>query len=112
MILVPEYNHSFPAPLKHAIDLHFHQWAHKSVTFVGYGAASGGLRAIEQLRLIFPELRAMTTRDVVTVSAPWARTGGFVPTSGEQGALDATLADLTWWARALKSARDRESLTV
>lgn len=105
LILVPEYNHSFPGALKDAIDLHFTQWVRKPVSFVGYGAASGGMRAIEQLRLVFPELRAMTTRDVVTVSAPWARGESFAPTEGEEGALDATLVDLSWWATALRAAR-------
>lgn len=112
LILVPEYNHSFPGALKDAIDLHFSQWAHKPVSFVGYGAASGGMRAIEQLRLIFPELRATTTRDVVTVSAPWAREDGFRPTPGEDGALEATLADLMWWATALRAARVRDEVAV
>ena len=112
LILVPEYNHSFPGALKDAIDLHYTQWEHKPVSFVGYGAASGGMRAIEQLRLIFPELRAMTTRDVVTVSAPWARSGDFTPTAAENGALDATLADLSWWAHALRAARGHDEIAA
>ena len=112
LILVPEYNHSFPGALKDANDLHCSQWAHKPASFVGYGAASGGMRAIEQLRLIFPELRAMTTRDVVTVSAPWARAGRFTPTAAEDGALDATLADLSWWAHALRAARAHDALAA
>ena len=42
VIVTPEYNHSFPASLKNAIDWHHRQWMFKPVTFVSYGAASGG----------------------------------------------------------------------
>ncbi|MFF9346287.1 NADPH-dependent FMN reductase [Streptomyces sp. NPDC014734] len=41
VLLTPEYNHSFPAPLKNAIDWHFTEWAYKPVVFVGYGGSGG-----------------------------------------------------------------------
>ncbi|WET82971.1 NAD(P)H-dependent oxidoreductase [Amycolatopsis sp. QT-25] len=107
LVLTPEYNHSFPAALKNAIDWHFTEWAHKPVAFVGYGAGSGGIRAIEQLRLIFPELRATTIRDAVLLTAPWTRLGpnGYEGTEGERGALAATMTELGWWARTLRAGR-------
>ncbi|MGY6653051.1 NADPH-dependent FMN reductase [Amycolatopsis sp. TRM77291] len=107
LVVTPEYNHSFPAALKNAIDWHFTEWAYKPVGFVGYGAGSGGIRAIEQLRLIFPELRATTIRDAVLLNAPWTRLGpnGYEGTEGERGALAATMTELTWWARTLRAGR-------
>ncbi|WP_410598964.1 NADPH-dependent FMN reductase [Amycolatopsis sp. lyj-90] len=107
LIVTPEYNHSFPAALKNAIDWHFTEWAYKPVAFVGYGAGSGGIRAIEQLRLIFPELRATTTRDAVLLNAPWTRFGpdGYKSTEGERAALAATMTELEWWARTLRAGR-------
>ncbi|AUI58860.1 NADPH-dependent FMN reductase [Amycolatopsis sp. BJA-103] len=107
LIVTPEYNHSFPAALKNAIDWHFTEWAYKPVAFVGYGAGSGGIRAIEQLRLIFPELRATTTRDAVLLNAPWTRFGadGYESTEGERAALAATMTELGWWARTLRAGR-------
>ena len=50
VVVTPEYNHSFPAPLKNAIDWAFRQWQAKPVAFVSYGGLAGGLRAVEQLR--------------------------------------------------------------
>ncbi|MFC9257069.1 NADPH-dependent FMN reductase [Amycolatopsis thailandensis] len=107
LVVTPEYNHSFPAALKNAIDWHFSEWAHKPVAFVGYGAGSGGIRAIEQLRLIFPELRATTIRDAVLLNAPWTRLGpnGYEGTEGERAALAGTMAELGWWARTLRAGR-------
>ncbi|AKU15173.1 NADPH-dependent FMN reductase [Luteipulveratus mongoliensis] len=110
IVLTPEYNHSFPASLKNAIDWHYTEWTRKPVTFVSYGAGSGGLRAVEQLRLIFPELQSMTTRNVVGITAPWnhLEDGLFVAPDSVIGALDATLAELHWWATALRAARRPE----
>lgn len=108
VVLTPEYNHSFPAALKHAIDWHHTEWARKPVAFVGYGAGAGGARAVEQLRQVFPELRATTVRDAVLLRQPWERLsadGEFQPDAGEEAALDATAAELSWWARALQAAR-------
>ncbi len=110
LVVTPEYNHSFPAALKNAIDWHYKEWAYKPVAFVGYGAGSGGIRAIEQLRLIFPELRATTIREAVLLVAPWTRFGpnGYEATEGERAALAATMSELGWWARTLRAGRVAE----
>src|SRR5690349_18936956 len=49
-IVTPEYNHSFPGPLKHHIDNVRREWHAKPVALVSYGGISGGLRASEALR--------------------------------------------------------------
>jgi len=111
LILTPEYNHSFPASLKNAIDWHFDEWAYKPVAFVAYGASSGGIRAVEQLRLIFPELRATTVRNAVLLAAPWTQItedGRFDPGEAVVSALEATLDELRWWATALREGRATE----
>ena len=66
LVVTPEYNHGYPAPLKHAIDLGYAEWHAKPVAFVSYGGMSGGLRAVEQLRQVFVELHAVTVRDGVS----------------------------------------------
>ena len=43
----------------------------KPVAFVSYGGVSGGLRAVEQLRLVFAELHAVTMRDAVSFAGAW-----------------------------------------
>jgi NAD(P)H-dependent FMN reductase len=107
VFLTPEYNHSFPASVKNVIDWHFTEWAYKPVAFVGYGG-SGGVRAIEQLRTVFPELRATTVRESVLLPMAWEHLdadGSFVPPPGTVRALHATMNELRTWARALRSLR-------
>ncbi|MFE7564098.1 NADPH-dependent FMN reductase [Kitasatospora sp. NPDC057500] len=107
VFLTPEYNHSFPAALKNAIDWHFTEWAYKPVAFVGYGG-SGGIRAIEQLRTVLPELRATTIRESVLLPMAWEHIdadGHFVAPPGATKALHSTLEELRTWARALRALR-------
>ncbi|MCP2357255.1 NAD(P)H-dependent FMN reductase [Nonomuraea thailandensis] len=107
VFLVPEYNHSFPAPVKNAIDWHFTEWAYKPVAFVAYGA-SGGIRAVEQLRTVFPELRATTVRESVLLPMAWEHLdagGRFVPPPGTVEALHTMMTELRTWARALRPVR-------
>ena len=40
VVVTPEYNHSFPAPLKQAIDYAYDEWQAKPVGFVSYGCGS------------------------------------------------------------------------
>lgn len=54
IVVTPEYNHSFPGPLKSLIDSFYTEWQAKPVGFVSYGGISGGLRAVEQLRGCLP----------------------------------------------------------
>lgn len=107
VIITPEYNHSFPAPLKHAIDLHVTEWQAKPIAFISYGGMSGGLRAIEQLRLVFAELHAVTIRDTVSFHRIWECFDGTGnPKDPEVDvAADLLLDRLAWWAHALRRAR-------
>ncbi|WP_329565539.1 NADPH-dependent FMN reductase [Kitasatospora sp. NBC_01266] len=108
VIVTPEYNHSFPAALKNLIDWHHGQWHAKPVGFVSYGGLGGGLRAVEQLRLVFAELHAMTVRDSVSLHGPWsglAENGAPRDTAVCEGAAKGMLGQLNWWGRALRAAR-------
>lgn len=111
VVVTPEYNHSFPAALKNAIDWHYSEWMRKPVAFVGYGAGSGGIRAVEHLRLVFAEVSAATIRSSVLLSAPWEHmTGaGFAADAGSDRAAATMLTELLWWAGALRAARLDES---
>lgn len=107
VVITPEYNHSFSAPLKNLIDWHRTEWYAKPVGFVSYGGLSGGLRAVEQLRLVFAELHATTIRDTVSFHAVWEQLGPDGNLRTVEGAIPAKtmLERLTWWAAALKDAR-------
>lgn len=108
VVVTPEYNRGYPAPLKHAIDLVVDEWQAKPVGFVTYGGVGRGLRAAEQLRQVFAELHVVALRDAVSLN----RFGGDVDDAGwvfdHTGAPQAAktlLARLEWWARALREAR-------
>ena len=59
IVVTPEYNHSYPASLKAAIDWHFDQWAAKPVAFVSYGGAAGGRHGVLHLENVLTELHAV-----------------------------------------------------
>ncbi|MFF4400026.1 NADPH-dependent FMN reductase [Streptomyces sp. NPDC001480] len=108
VVITPEYNHSFPAALKNLIDWHHGQWQAKPVGFVSYGGLGGGLRAVEQLRLVFAELHAVTVRDSVSLHGPWSGLGeDGTPRDAAvcAGAAKGMLGQLAWWGRALRTAR-------
>ncbi|MEU0568955.1 NAD(P)H-dependent oxidoreductase [Nonomuraea sp. NPDC005983] len=110
VVVTPEYNLSFPAPLKTAIDWFHEEWQAKPVTFVSYGRESGGLHAVAQLRQVFVELHAVPIRDAVSLPCYWNRfaADGSWPRPGDgEDAVRATLDQLTWWARALRDARTK-----
>jgi NAD(P)H-dependent FMN reductase len=108
VIITPEYNHSFPAPVKHAIDLAYREWNGKPVGFVSYGGMSGGIRAVEHLRGVFAELHTVTVRDAVIFPNVWDR----FDASGEPKDPEAAAAaaaqmfdQLAWWGEALRAAK-------
>ncbi|GIH23275.1 putative reductase [Acrocarpospora phusangensis] len=109
LVVTPEYNRSFPAPLKTAIDWFYAEWHAKPVTFISYGRESGGRHATAQLRQIFTELHAVAIRDEVALACYWeqfAADGTWPkPTSPCNAALKTTLDQLSWWAHALREAR-------
>jgi NAD(P)H-dependent FMN reductase len=108
VVVTPEYNHSFPAALKQAIDLGKREWQAKPVAFVSYGGMSGGLRAVEHLRQVFAELHAVTMRDTVSFHnyrQQFDPSGQPVDAAGTGAAAKTMLDQLAWWAVALRTAR-------
>ncbi|MEU8632432.1 NAD(P)H-dependent oxidoreductase [Amycolatopsis sp. NPDC048633] len=107
VVVTPEYNHSYPASLKNAIDWHRTEWTAKPVAFVSYGGMSGGLRAVEHLRAVFAELHAVTIRETVSFHGAHTRFGPDGKPTDEAAAVAAkTMLDqLGWWARSLTEAR-------
>ncbi|MFI7320896.1 NADPH-dependent FMN reductase [Streptomyces venezuelae] len=108
VVITPEYNHSYPASLKTAIDWHYAQWRAKPVGFVSYGGLSGGLRAVEHLRQVYAELHAVTVRDTVSFHGPrscFDASGEPLDPAGPEAAAKTMLDQLTWWARTLRDGK-------
>ncbi|HZZ49512.1 MAG TPA: NAD(P)H-dependent oxidoreductase [Pseudonocardia sp.] len=110
-VVTPEYNHSYPGPLKTAIDSLGSEWRATPVGFVSYGGLSGGLRAVEPLRIAFAELHAVTVRETVSFHSypdKFDQHGQPTDEVGPAAAADALLDQLTWWGRALRAAKLRQ----
>jgi len=115
VIVTPEYNHGYPAPLKALIDSVNAEWQAKPVAFVSYGGISGGLRAVEQLRLVFAEVHAVAIRDSVSFANAWSQFGAageLVAPEAANAAMSTMLARLSWWALALRGAREASAYAL
>lgn len=107
ILVTPEYNHSYPASLKAAIDWHFTQWTAKPVAFASYGGAAGGRHAVLHLENVLTELHAVTVRDGLSFPnyfTSWQDGRPLDPAAAVRA--KAMLDQLEWWARALKAARE------
>lgn len=113
VLVTPEYNRSYPAVLKNALDYVDFQLARKPVALVAHGS-TGGAQAVGHLRGVLPGLLAVTVPKATFITG---RAGELIDESGKlnaeaqahpygpAAALKATLADLQWYAAALAAAR-------
>ncbi len=103
--VTPEYNHGVPGAMKNAVDLLYPEWAHKTVGFVGYGY-DGGVRSVEQWRMILAAVHAHPVRSQVSLSLvhDW-KDGEFTPIdrrAGELGRVADQVVALTLATRSLR----------
>jgi len=109
IFVTPEYNHGTSAALKNAIDYLFIEWNNKAAGFVSYGGA-GGVRAVENLRLVMGELKVATVRAQVTLSlfTDFENFTTFKPHDRHDKAVDALADDVIAWGVALKTLREKQ----
>jgi NAD(P)H-dependent FMN reductase len=107
VLVTPEYNHSYPAALKAAIDWHFTQWAAKPVALVSYGGAAGGRHAALHLENVLSELHAVTIRDGLAFPNYFTAWQDGRPLDPQAPVYAKTMFNqLAWWAAALTAARE------
>ena len=106
--MTPEYNHGISGALKNAIDYVYREWNHKAAGFVSYGSA-GGVRAVEQLRLVMAELQIADVRAQVILSlfADFENFTKFRPDPRHEKSLQAMLDQVIAWGNALKDLRSK-----
>jgi NAD(P)H-dependent FMN reductase len=106
IFVTPEYNHGPSGALKNAIDFLSKEWNNKAAGFVGYGAV-GGVRAIEQLRLVLAECQIATVRAQVGLSlfTDFENFTVFKPGTHHGAQVNALLDQVVAWSGALKSLR-------
>jgi NAD(P)H-dependent FMN reductase len=108
VFVTPEYNHSYSASLKNAMDYLYKEWNYKAAAFVSYGGGAGGLRATEHLRAVAAELRLFQIRDSVNLLYYWNNLDGegkFKFTAEHEIAAKALLDDLVFWSEQFKRSR-------
>src|SRR4051812_3537430 len=108
VLVMPEYNHGFTAPLKNAIDYLHQEWSYKPVGFVSYGGIAAGTRAMQMLKPVVIALKM--TPIVEAGNIPFVRQfvnedEVFAPNEVLEQAADAMLDELGRIERALRPLR-------
>jgi NAD(P)H-dependent FMN reductase len=67
VLVMPEYNRGYSAPLKNALDYLYVEWHHKPVGLVNYGMSSAGLRAGAQITPVLLALKMVPVADPVVL---------------------------------------------
>jgi NAD(P)H-dependent FMN reductase len=109
IIVTPEYNHSFPGLLKHALDMCLKEYIHKAVGICGVSAGPmGGSRVIESLLPVMRELGLVTIFEDVN----FGKIGGLFDERGNLldenfvRRVDSFLNELIWMSRVLRHGRE------
>jgi NAD(P)H-dependent FMN reductase len=107
VFVMPEYNYTFTAPLKNAIDYLHTEWAYKPVGFVSYGGISGGLRAVQSLKPVVTTLNMFPVP--ASVALPFVANsiveGVLEPSELADGTAKSMLDELVRLSAALKPLR-------
>lgn len=111
IVVSAEYNHSFPGSLKYVLDTVTAKQHRKPAAIVGVSSGSfGGVRAIEALSLVLRELGFL----VIGTDLPFSNVKDEIINNKIkdpqkwQKRLDRLLTELSWTAKALQSARQKE----
>ncbi|HEY5108099.1 MAG TPA: NAD(P)H-dependent oxidoreductase [Acidimicrobiales bacterium] len=108
VIVHPEYNHSYNAAIKNALDFLHVEWNYKPVGFVSYGGVSAGVRAMTALKPVVAALRMTPTVEAVNI--PFVGQfiddeGRFVPNEQLETGAAGMLAELAKLEGALHPLR-------
>jgi NAD(P)H-dependent FMN reductase len=110
ILVVPEYNHSFPGLLKHVLDTNLKEYIHKAVGVCGVSAGPfGGARMIQSLVPVLRELGLVPIFwDVYfgTAGKLFDPATGKITDPAYVGRLEKFLNELVWMARVLRFGRE------
>lgn len=105
VFVTPEYNHGMNAALKNALDFLYKEWNNKACGFVSYGG-DGGVRAVEQLRMVVATLQMASVGKAVTLSLRSDFEGNnFKPQAFHEKSLNGAIDQIVSWGKALKTTR-------
>jgi len=106
-IVHPEYNFSFNAAIKNALDYLNIEWAYLPVGLVSYGGLSAGMRAAQQLKPVLGALRMVPSTESVPIPfvSQQIDDGRFVPTDIMANGATAMFGELARLVDALGPLR-------
>jgi NAD(P)H-dependent FMN reductase len=108
IFVMPEYNHSFNAALKNAIDYLHHEWANKPVGLVSYGGVAAGTRAVQTIKPTMQALSMIVVPSSINISGFTAFLNDdevFEAAPGLDGATEAMLDAMLRWTETLAPLR-------
>lgn len=104
LFLFPEYNFSYSAPIKNALDYLHNEWNRKPVGFVNWGGNSGGTRAQAAFRVVVSALGLVLTKGNVEINFPQRQVtddGEFEPNEQQRTVLGLQLDEIVKLSEAL-----------
>lgn len=106
VFVTPEYNHSIPGVLKNALDYVYAEWNNKAAGFASYGTV-GGVRAVEQLRMICSALQIAHVHQQVSFSlfTDFQDLTEFAPSARHEASVVTLFDEVESWSRALATVR-------
>ena len=110
IFVTPEYNHSFNAALKNAIDYLSLEWSYKAAGIVSYGGVAAGTRAAQALRQVLGALKVVAVTDAVLVPFVAQHLDDdrrFKPTELMDASATAMLDEVLAWTESLAPRREK-----
>jgi NAD(P)H-dependent FMN reductase len=111
IIVTPEYNFGYPAPLKNALDFLYNEWTYKPVGFVSYGGMAGGTRSVQALKQVVTAMKMVPI--VESVNIPFFtkhidEQNKFNADEHIQKSAEEMLKELLKWTETLQQLRNKK----
>jgi NAD(P)H-dependent FMN reductase len=113
VIVAPEYNHSFPGLLKHALDSCLNEYIHKAVGLVGVSSGPfAGIRVVQSLLPVMRELGLVTIFwdiNFGTIGKVFDESGRLLDEAFVRRS-DKFVRELIWMAKVLRYGREQVTI--
>jgi len=109
IFVTAEYNYSYPAPLKNALDYLAFEWNYKAAGIVSYGGVSAGARAAIKLSGDLPTYKVVPLPEAVNIPFFWQfinENEALVGNEIMDQSADTMLKELSRWTKGLKIVKD------
>lgn len=111
IFVLPEYNFSYPATLKNAIDFLYKEWNYKPVGIVSYGGIAGGTRSMQAIKQVINAVKMVAMVEAVNVplfTKHIDEQNKFNADEPIQKSAEGMLKELLKWTESLKGMRDKK----